>query len=307
MIAIVGMLSVSRNMSRFGICAVGGAPHAETGNQRLLTRRATKGKTKTLSRLCLQTVLKRTSTSSLLQAPDCGVGVWLPYSRCAVVFMPTHSWHFKYNRNGHRWCAVIRKPRSAWPNRTGLPKWTFNTWARGGEGVLAATWSRTPGESFFIFSNLRQPQVSQNRDLRQEPTPGESIFYFPDFRQPQVCQNHDLWQFHRKVPSQVGIWLAGLASAASGGKKKENLERLAASRQILAKSHENSTCGRRKSKSEKNIDQKKRHNKITCIFLNDKTYCFGVMYFHRMCMLIVFWGIGIVIIIDDLSVFQSRE
>jgi len=94
------------------------------------------------------------------------------------------------------------------------------------------------------------------------------------------------------VPSQgsVASWyMAGWTCVCrKWGKKKENLERLAASRQILAKSHENSTCGRRKSKSEKNIDQKKRQNKITCIFLNDKTYCFGVMYFHRMCMLIVF-------------------
>jgi len=43
------------------------------------------------------------------------------------VVMPPHSWHSKYSRNGHRWCAVIRKPASASLNRTVLPQWTLYT------------------------------------------------------------------------------------------------------------------------------------------------------------------------------------
>ena len=27
-----------------------------------------------------------------------------------------------------KWCAVIRKPGSAWPNRTALPQWTSDQW-----------------------------------------------------------------------------------------------------------------------------------------------------------------------------------
>jgi len=44
-----------------------------------------------------------------------------------LVIMPPHSWHSKYSRSGHRWCAVIRTPASACLNRTALPQWTLDT------------------------------------------------------------------------------------------------------------------------------------------------------------------------------------
>ena len=35
--------------------------------------------------------------------------------------MPPHNYQPNYDRDAYKWCAVIRKPRSAWPNQTALP------------------------------------------------------------------------------------------------------------------------------------------------------------------------------------------
>jgi len=37
-----------------------------------------------------------------------------PFFKFCFVVMPPHSWRTNYSRNAHRWCAVIRKPESAW-------------------------------------------------------------------------------------------------------------------------------------------------------------------------------------------------
>ena len=52
--------------------------------------------------------------------------------------------HSNYIRNGYRWCAVLGKPGSAWPNRTALPQWTLDTWMLFWSDVFVCWYSPFP-------------------------------------------------------------------------------------------------------------------------------------------------------------------
>jgi len=85
---------------------------------------------------------------------SCGrKGCWIPTKICNSGRLHNHYWSRNIHGSGflvfgllcrhtasnpitaemlatqlHKWCAVIRNPGSAWPNRTTLPQWTSDTW-----------------------------------------------------------------------------------------------------------------------------------------------------------------------------------